>query len=296
MFRDVPMLAAILLLSLGTGPYARRPEVGTAGHGFTIASLACGAVTVKLGNTELVRIGLGTNRLGDTPEHVAFVRETVPAGINFVDTAHLYVGGESERVIGEALHPVPEGCVVATKGGYHSGEGRPDVLRGQIEESLRRLRTDTIALNYLHRVDPQTPLEQSLEVIASYRERGVIRHVGISEVDVDQIERARQVVPIAAVQNRYNLADREHEDVVDYCAAEGLLFVPYYPLRAAGPPAVAAIAERHSATPTQIVLAWLLRRSPVMVPIPGTRSLAHVEENLAALEIELTDEEFDALR
>jgi len=254
------------------------------------------AVTVKLGDTEIARIGLGTNRLSDTPEHVTFVREAVAAGINFVDTAHLYVGGESERVIGEALDPVPEGCVVATKGGYHPGEGRPDVLRGQIEESLRRLRTDTIALYYLHRVDPQTPLEQSLEVIASYHERGVIRHVGISEVDVDQIELARQVVPVVAVQNRYNLGDREHEDVIDYCAAEGLLFVPYYPLRAAGPPAVAAIAERHSATPAQIVLAWLLRRSPAIVPIPGTRSLAHVEENLAALKIELSDEEFDAVR
>jgi aryl-alcohol dehydrogenase-like predicted oxidoreductase len=254
------------------------------------------AVTVKLGDTELVRVGLGTNRLSDSPEHVAFAREAVAAGINFVDTAHLYAGGESERVIGEALHPVPEGCVVATKGGYHPGDGRPDVLRGQIEESLRRLRTDTIALYYLHRVDPQTPLEQSLEVIASYRERGVIRHVGVSEVDVEQIERARQIVPIVAVQNRYNLADRKHEDVVDYCAAEGLLFVPYFPLRAASPPAVAAIAERHSATPAQIVLAWLLRRSPVMVPIPGTRSPAHVKENLAALDIELTDDEFDALR
>jgi pyridoxine 4-dehydrogenase len=253
-------------------------------------------MNVKLGDTEIARVGLGTNRLSDTPEHVAFVREAVAGGINFVDTAHLYVGGESERVIGEALQPVPEGCVVATKGGYRPGEGRPDVLRGQIDESLRRLRTDTIALYYLHRIDPQTPLEQSLEVIAEYRERGAIRDVGISEVDVDQIERARQVVPIVAVQNRYNLGDREHEDVVDYCAAEGLLFVPYYPLRTAGPAAVAAIAERHSATPAQIVLAWLLRRSPAMVPIPGTRSLAHVEENLAALKIELSDEEFDALR
>jgi pyridoxine 4-dehydrogenase len=254
------------------------------------------AVTVKLGDTELVRIGLGTNRLSHTPEHVAFVREAVGAGINFVDTAHLYVGGESERVTGEALHPVPEGCAVATKGGYHPGEGSPDVLSGQIEESLRRLHTDTIALYYLHRVDPRTPLEQSLEVIASYRGRGRISHVGISEVTIEQIERARQVVPIAAVQNRYNLADREHDDVVDYCAAEGLLFVPYYPLRAQGPPAISAIAERHSATPAQIVLAWLLRRSPVIVPIPGTLSLAHVKENLAALQIELTDEEFDALR
>ena len=168
------------------------------------------AVTVKLGDTEITRIGLGTNRLSDTPEHVAFVREAVAGGINFVDTAHLYVRGESERVIGEALQPVPEGCVVATKGGYHPGEGRPDVLRGQIEESLRRLHTETIALYYLHRVDPQTPLEQSLEVIAEYHDAGVIRHVGISEVDVDQIERARQVVPIVAVQNFSQMIGVKH--------------------------------------------------------------------------------------
>jgi pyridoxine 4-dehydrogenase len=253
------------------------------------------AVRAKLGDTELVRIGLGTNRLSHTPEHVAFVREAVAAGVNFIDSAYLYVGGESEATIGEALSPLPEGVVVASKGGYRPGEGSPAVLRAQIEESLRRLRTDSIALYYLHRVDPETPLEQSLEVIAEFRERGQIRHVGVSEVSVEQIERARQVVPIVAVQNRYNLAEREHEEVIDYCAAEGMLFVPFFPLRADAPPAVSAIAERHRATPTQIVLAWMLRRSPAMLPIPGTLSLAHVKENLAALEIELTDEEFDAL-
>ena len=252
-------------------------------------------VTTKLGDTELVRIGLGTNRLSHTPEHVAFVREAVAAGITMVDTAYLYAGGESEATIGEAFSSVPEGCVVATKGGYRPGEGRPDVLRAQIEESLRRLRTDTIALYYLHRVDPQTPLEQSLEVIAEYRDRGRIRHVGVSEVGVEEIERARQVVPIAAVQNHYNLGERRHEDVIDHCAAEGLLFVPFFPLRSEGPAAVRAIAERHGATPTQIVLAWLLRRSPAMLPIPGTLSLDHVKENLGALEIELTNEEFDDL-
>jgi aryl-alcohol dehydrogenase-like predicted oxidoreductase len=253
-------------------------------------------VIAKVGDTELVRIGLGTNRLSHTPGHVAFVREAVAAGINHIDSAYLYVGGESETTIGDALHPVPDGVVVATKGGYRPGEGRPQVLRAQIEESLRRLRTDTIELYYLHRVDPQTPLEQSLEVIASYHERGKIRHVGVSEVDIEQLERARQVVPIVAVQNRYNLAERRHEDVVDHCADEGILFVPYFPLRAEPPPAVAAMAERHGATPFQIVLAWLLRRSPAMLPIPGTLSLAHAKENLAALDIELTDEEFEALR
>jgi pyridoxine 4-dehydrogenase len=249
----------------------------------------------KLGDTELVRIGLGTNRLSHSPAHVAFVREAVAAGVNLIDTAHLYAGGQSEAVIGEALPGGSDGYVVATKGGYEPGSGRPEALRAQIEESLRRLRTDTIALYYLHRVDPHTPLEESLEVIAEYRERGRIRHVGVSEVTVEQIERARQVVPIAAVQNRYNLTERRHEEVIDHCAAEGILFVPFFPLRSQGPPELAAIAERHDATPAQIALAWLLHRSPAMVPIPGTLSLAHLKENVAALDIELTDQEFQSL-
>ena len=247
----------------------------------------------KLGDTPLTRIGLGTNRLTDTPESVAFVREAVAAGIDFIDTAHLYTGGQSEETIGAALSPVPDGCVVATKGGYH--DGRPDVLRGEIEDSFRRLRTDRIALYYLHRVDPETPLEQSLAVIGEYRDRGSIDHVGISEVSIDQIERARRVAPIAAVQNHYNLSERKHEEVVDYCAGEGILFVPYFPLGGDGPPALAEIAERHGATQSQVTLAWLLRRSPAMLPIPGTLSLEHLGENLAALEIELTDAEFEAL-
>src|ERR687883_1780087 len=186
-----------------------------------------------LGDVELTRIGLGTNRLRRTPENVAFIREAVAAGVDFVDTAHSYTGGESEATIGAALSPVPEGVVVATKGGYARGEGRPGVLRAQIEDSLRRLRTDTIALYYLHRVDPETPLEESLGVLAEYRDAGKIRHVGLSQAGIEQIERARRVVPIAAVENQYNLADREYEDVVDYCAGEGIVFVPYYPLHGA---------------------------------------------------------------
>jgi aryl-alcohol dehydrogenase-like predicted oxidoreductase len=191
---------------------------------------------------------------------------------------------------------MPDGCIVATKGGYRAGEGRPEALRAQIEESLHRLRTDSIALYYLHRVDPQTPLEQSLATLKEYRDSGKIRHVGLSEVDIDQIERAREVVPITAVQNHYNLSERRHEDVVDYCAGEGIVFVPFFPLRGDGGPRLAAIADRHGATHSQIALAWLLRRSPAMLPIPGTLSLGHLRENLGALEIELTDAEFDALR
>jgi pyridoxine 4-dehydrogenase len=250
----------------------------------------------RLGDIELTRIGLGTNRLRNTPENVAFIREAVAAGVNLVDTAHSYTGGESEATIGGALSPAPEGVVVATKGGYARGEGRPEVLRTQIEDSLRRLRTDTIALWYLHRVDPETPLEESLGAVAAAREAGKIRHVGLSQVGIEQIERARRVVPIAAVQNQYNLAAREYEDVVDYCAGEGIVFVPYFPLRGDGGRALREIAERHGATPAQVTLAWLLRRSPAMVPIPGTLSLEHLEENLAALEIELSEDEFEALR
>jgi aryl-alcohol dehydrogenase-like predicted oxidoreductase len=247
---------------------------------------------LTLGDTPVARIGLGTNRLANTAENVAFVREAVAAGIDMIDTAHTYAGGESEAAIG-AARLSPDDCVVATKGGY--GNGRPEALSAEVEESLRRLRTDRIDLYYLHKVDPQTPLEESLGAIRDHRDRGNIRHVGVSNVTVEQIERARQVVPIAAVQNHYNLAERADEDVVDHCAASGIPFIPYFPLRADGGPAVAEIAERRGATPAQIALAWLLRRSPTTLPIPGTLSLEHVRDNLAALEIELTDEEFEAL-
>jgi len=251
--------------------------------------------TLRLADTEVPRIGLGTNRLTNTPEHTAFVREAVAAGIRHIDTAHLYVGGESEAAIGAALSSSQDGTLVATKGGYRSGEGEPKVLSAQIEESLRRLRTDSIELYYLHRVDPQTPLEVSLATIAEHRDKGHIRHVGLSEVGADQIERARELLPIAAVQNEFNLSERKHEQVVDYCTREGIVFVPFYPLEGGAGPVVAEIAARHRATERQIVLAWLLKRSPLMLPIPGTLSLDHAKENLAALEIELTDEEFDAV-
>jgi pyridoxine 4-dehydrogenase len=250
--------------------------------------------TLRLGETEVARIGLGTNRL--TPEHVALVQEAGAAGVGLIDTAHLYAGGQSEETIGTALSPVPPGVVVATKGGYRPGEGRPVVLRAQIDESLRRLRTDRIELYYLHRVDPETPLEESLRAIVEYRDSSKIRHVGLSEVSTDQIERAREIVPITAVQNHYNLSERRREDVVDYCANEGIVFVPFFPLRGNGGRPLREIAARHGATPQQIALAWLLRRSPAMLPIPGTLSLDHLKQNLAALDIELSDAEFEALR
>jgi pyridoxine 4-dehydrogenase len=251
---------------------------------------------LKLGDTEVARIGLGTNRLTNTREHVALVKEAVAAGVSHIDTAHTYTGGGSEQTIGDALSAVSDGYVVATKGGFRAGEGRPETLRAQIEESLRRLRTDSISLYYLHRVDPETPLEERLAVIKEYCDSGNIRHVGLSEVGIDQIERAREIVPITAVQTQYNLSERRYEDVVDHCAAEGIVFVPFYPLRGDGGNTLAEIAERHGATRAQITLAWLLRRSPVMLPIPGTLSLDHLKQNLAALEIELSDAEFESLR
>ena len=251
--------------------------------------------TISLGDTEVARIGLGTNRLETTPANVELVRAALAAGVAHIDTAYLYTSGKSEQTIRAALELPRQGCVVATKGGYRAGEGAPNVLRGQIEESLRRLGTDVIDLYYLHRVHADTPLEESMAVIAEYRDTGTISHVGISEVGIAQIERARAVVPIAAVQNRYNLADRGHDEVVDYCAEQGIVFVPYFPLSGRDEPAVAQIAERHGATSGQIALAWLLHRSPAVLPIPGTLSLEHLRENLAALQIELAPGEFEAL-
>ena len=252
---------------------------------------------MKLGDFDVARMGLGTNRLRRTHENVAFIKAAFAAGVQMIDTAYSYTGGESEATIGAALSPIPEGCIVATKGGGGGpGHGRPEALRVEIEESLRRLGTDKIALYYLHRVDPETPLEESLAAIKEYYDAGRIGHVGLSEVTTDQIERARQVLPIAAVQNRYNLSERRSEAVVDYCAGEGLVFVPFFPLRGDGGGALTEIARRHRATLQQTMLAWLLRRSPAMLPIPGTLSLAHLQENLAALDIELTDAEFETLR
>jgi pyridoxine 4-dehydrogenase len=171
---------------------------------------------LRLGDAEIVRVGLGTNRLTNTPRNIDFVKQAVAAGIGMIDTAHSYTGGQSEATIGAVLAGDPDGVVVATKGGIGGpGRGRPEMLQAEIEESLRRLRTDSIPLYYLHRVDPQTPLEESLAAIKEYRDRGKIQHVGVSEVSIDEIERARGVVPIAAVQNHYNAAERKHEPVVD---------------------------------------------------------------------------------
>jgi pyridoxine 4-dehydrogenase len=250
--------------------------------------------TLTVAGKEVARIGLGTNRLTSTPSNHTFLREAVEAGLGLIDTAHVYSGGDSERLIGETLSPTREEPVVATKGAY-TGSGSREELQAQIEQSLGSLRTGAIDLYYLHRVHRETPLEQSLGAIAEYVEQGKIKEVGISAVGVEQVEAAREVVPIAAVQNHYNLTERSSDEVIDYCEENGIVFVPYYPLKFDPPPALADVAERHGASTAQIALAWLLRRSPATLPIPGTLSIEHLRENLGALEIELTDEQFEAL-
>lgn len=252
---------------------------------------------MRFGDLDIARVGLGSNRLTHTPEHVEFIREAIDAGVQMIDTAYSYTRGQSEETIGEAESPFPETVVVATKGGGgpNPGRGRPEVLRHQIEESLARLKTQSIALYYLHRVDPQTPIEESLGAIKEYVNAGRIRDVGVSEVDVAEIERARRVVDVVAVQNHYNLAERKWDAVVDYCEKENIVFVPFFPLRAGRTSAVDAIARKHRASPPQVMLAWLLHRSPVMLPIPGTLSLEHLKENLAAQKIELTKAEYEQL-
>jgi pyridoxine 4-dehydrogenase len=244
--------------------------------------------SLTVAGIEVARVGLGTNRL--RLEHAGFVREAVAAGVQLIDTAHGYSGGESERAIAEAGLD-GSGVVVATKGGYDDSSA--EVLRTQIDQSFERLGREVIDLYYLHRV--HSPLAESLGAINEYREQGRIKEIGISAVSVEQVEQAREIVPIAAVQNHYNLEERRYDDVVDYCEREGIVFVPYYPLKGSRPAALDEIARNHDATSHQIALAWLLHRSPVILPIPGTLSIDHVRENLAALEIELGDDEFEAL-
>jgi pyridoxine 4-dehydrogenase len=248
--------------------------------------------TVALGGRELRRVGLGTNRLTDTPANRAFLQGAVEAGVQMIDTAHLYTSGASETTVGAALAPFSQGVTVATKCGYNSGD--PERIRAELEQSFQRLRTESIELLYLHRVDPKVPLAETLAPIAEFHEAGRVRNVGLSEVDPEQILLGRSVVPIVAVQNEYSLKERKHDEVVDFCAEEGIAFVPFFPLRGGGRK-VDAIAERHGATPQQVKLAWLLRRSEAMLPIPGTLDLDHLKANLEALDLELSEDDLEAL-
>jgi aryl-alcohol dehydrogenase-like predicted oxidoreductase len=267
------------------------------------------------GELTVRRLGFGSMRLTgdgiwgepeDRDEALAVLRRAIELGVNLIDTADAYGPEVAENLIAEALYPYPDGLVIATKGGLvrpgpgrWEPDGRPEHLREACEGSLRRLRLDQVPLYQLHQPDPNVPFEQSVETLASLREEGKIRLVGLSNVSVEQLERALDIVPIASVQNRYNLVDRGSEDVLDACEGRGIGFIPWFPLatgklaRPGGP--LDEIAQRHDATPSQVALAWLLARSPVMLPIPGTSSVEHLEENLAAAHVRLSDEEVEEL-
>jgi pyridoxine 4-dehydrogenase len=270
------------------------------------------AKTFKIGgDLEVNRLGFGAMRLTgkgiwgepkDVDEAKRVLKRAVELEVDFIDTADSYGPVVSERLIGETLSPFPKGLVVATKGGLtRQGPdqwlpvGRPEYLAQQVEMSLRYLKTEVIDLWQLHRIDPQVPVEESLGVIAKLQQAGKIRHVGLSEVKPAEIDQARKVIEIVSVQNLYNLGDRQHEDVLEYCEKHQLAFIPWFPV-AAGKLAqpggkLDEIAKHHDATVAQLSIAWLLHRSPVVLPIPGTSSVAHLEENLKAAEILLSDAE-----
>ena len=256
------------------------------------------------------RLGFGAMRLTgeahlDRATAIEIARRAVDLGITFIDTADAYDLGENEKLLAEALHPYPSGVVIATKGGQcHPGNdwiplGRPEYLRQQAELSLRRLRLDRIDLYQLHRVDPAVPLADQIGTLRRLQDEGKVRHVGLSEVTVEQLAEAERITPIVSVQNRYNLADRASEDVLEYCERRGIAFIPWFPvapiLRTAAGDPVQEIADRIGATRTQVALAWLLHRSPVMLPIPGTSSRAHLEENVAAADLVLGDDDYARL-
>ena len=272
--------------------------------------------TFKLGgDLEINRLGFGAMRIvgrgiwgepADRPEVIRTLKRLPALAINFIDTADAYGPEVSESLIHEALHPYPAGIVIATKGGLtRSGPdrwepvGRPEYLVQQAHLSRRRLGVEAIDLWQLHRIDPKVPRDEQFAAIKTLIDKGVIRYAGLSEVTVEEIKAAAKVFKVATVQNRYNLFDRHNEQVLEYCAAEGIGFIPWAPLGAGhltGKQShLEEIARRHKVGPSEIALAWLLRRSPVMLPIPGTSKVAHLEENVAAAEIQLGADEFAAL-
>jgi aryl-alcohol dehydrogenase-like predicted oxidoreductase len=279
-------------------------------------SIAAASGTFKLGgDLEVNRLGYGTMQLTgegvwgepeDRDEALAVLRRAVEAGVNFIDTADSYGPEVAEDLIYEALHPYGEDLVIATKAGLTRGGpgdwqpvGRPEYLRQQCEMSLRRLGVERIDLFQLHRIDEKVPLEDQVGELAKLQEEGKIRHIGLSEVDVEQLEAAQEHATIVSVQNLFNLTGRDAEPLLDHCEEHGIGFIPWFPLATGklveegGP--LAEIAADTGAEPSQLALAWLLRRSPVMLPIPGTSSVAHLEQNLGAADLELTDEQFEAL-
>jgi aryl-alcohol dehydrogenase-like predicted oxidoreductase len=255
----------------------------------------------------VTRLGFGAMRItgdgiwgepADRAEAIRVLRRAVELGINFIDTADSYGPGVSEEIIAEALHPYPTGLVIATKGGFDRPgpnqwveNGKPEHLRSACEGSLRRLRLDRIDLYQLHRIDPNVAAEDQLGTLRDLQAQGKIKHIGLSEVSVKQIQHARTIVPIVSVQNRYSVTDRGSEDVLEYCEKQKMGFIPWFPLaagRVSGSESpISRIAARWKATPSQVALAWLLARSPVMLPIPGTSKVEHLEENVAAAALKI---------
>jgi pyridoxine 4-dehydrogenase len=282
----------------------------------TDEQLAAAAGTFDIGGELTVRrLGFGAMRLtgdgiwgepADPEECKRVLRRAVELGVNFIDTANSYGPEVSERLIGEALHPYPDDLVIATKAGLErSGPGQwasngdPAYLKRECEGSLRRLKLDCIPLYQLHRIDPKVPVEESIGAFTELRDEGKIRFIGLSEVSVEELDHVRGLTPVASVQNKYNIGDRSSEPVLEASEREGIAFIPWFPLNtggladAGGP--LAEAAERHDASPAQLALAWLLHRSPVMLPIPGTSKVAHLEDNMQAAALELSDEEVAAL-
>jgi pyridoxine 4-dehydrogenase len=268
--------------------------------------------TFSLGDLRIHRLGFGAMRLtGDGiwgppkshDESIRVLRRAVELGVDFIDTADAYGPYISEELIHEALHPYPHGLVIATKAGLlRTGPnewiplGNPTYLRQECEMSRRRLGVDTIDLFQLHRIDPNYPTDDQFLVLKKLQDEGKVRHIGLSEVTVDQVKAARRIVPIVSVQNEYNLVNRKSEAVLDYCEAEGIGFIPWFPVasgKLAQPGGIVdKVVKETNATPAQVALAWLLRRSEVMLPIPGTSSVAHLEENCGAAQLDLTNKQF----
>ncbi|WP_460402547.1 aldo/keto reductase [Actinophytocola sediminis] len=263
------------------------------------------------GDLTVGRLGFGAMHLpaepaADRAAAIALARRAVELGVTLIDTAHLYGGGANEELLAEALYPYPDDLLVTTKvgftrtgpGGEWRSDGRPSSLRDQVDAGLRRLRLERIELLQLHRIDQDTPLADQLGALAELRDEGKIGRIGLSEVTVEELGAARELVTVASVQNRYNVLDREHEPVLAACAAAGIAFLPWRPVawgKLAEQAAIAEVAAEVGATPTQVSLAWLLDHSPVMLPIPGTARIAHLEENVAAGRVELTPTHRDRL-
>jgi pyridoxine 4-dehydrogenase len=265
---------------------------------------AAHAGSVHLGDRAIHRLGLGTNRVTDTEPARTLLRRAVQLGVNFVDTADVYQLHASESTLGQVFGKNAPEVLVATKGGMLPSKevrrvnARPEYLRQAVAESLRRLKVDRIELYQLHWVDPDVPIETSIGALKEMQDAGLIRRIGLSNVTVDEIERARRVANIVSVQNRYNLLERQNESTLEYCEAHSMVFIPWTPLLRGKLPessALTQMAARYGATPHQLALRWLLKRSPLMLPIPGTLSIQHLEANVAAADIDLTDDDFREL-